>query len=149
MVTTRWEWPITLTRRQAMRFKLGLLVLFTAIMSFACAGTSENVRQGTWMGRQERPMTTAATDSYKPITIQRTDRVLGGRCEAKLTFDEKSGGLVKLETDTPDCVVTQKPLLVNGHELLDLSGSITFEGSCTICYPSVFGPPLCITKSKC
>jgi hypothetical protein len=103
-----------------MRFKLVLLTLFTAIVSFACASTAQMAPQET--GR-----------SYKPITIQRTDLVLGGQCVAKLTFDPKTGDLINVATDPP-CRVTEEHLLVNGQPVLDLSGSITFGSGMLHCY---------------
>ncbi len=110
-----------------MKCKLSLLVVFTAIVSFACASTSQ-------MARQEPPMKTRATGSYKPITVQQTELVLGGKCVAKLTYDQKSGDLIKVETDSP-CRVTEDHLLVNGQEVLDLSGSITFGSGTKYCRP--------------
>ena len=129
-----------------MKPKLMLLAMFTAIVSFACASTSQMVREDTRMGRQEPPMKTRATGSYKPITVQQTELVLGGKCVAKLTYDEKSGGLVKVETDSP-CRVTEDHLLVNGQEVLDLSGSITFGSGSKNCRV-VFGRLQCVCADQ-
>ena len=121
-----------------MKPKLMLLAMFTAIVSFACASTSQ-------MARQEPPIKTRATRSYsyKPITVQQTELVLGGKCVAKLTFDENSGGLIKVETDPP-CRVTEDHLLVNGQEVLDLSGSITFGSGTKYCRVVAGGGLQCI-----
>lgn len=122
-----------------MRLKLSLLVLFTAIVSVACAGTTDTTRKGTPMGEQKPPMKSGRdivqSGSYKPITLHRTDRVFGGRCEARLTFDPTTGDVTDIATDPP-CVVGKGQLVINGHEVVDLSGSITFGGSCKIYYGS-------------
>lgn len=114
-----------------MRLKLVFLGLFTAIVSVACASYPRGASQdGMQLG--------ARHNLHAPITIQRTDSVLGGRCQARLTFDRQSGNITKIETDPP-CVVKsvgEERLLVNGHEVVDLSGSITFSGSCRIYYGS-------------
>lgn len=114
-----------------MRLKLSLLGLFTAIVSVACASYPRGASQdGMQLGARNNP--------HAPITIQRTDLVLGGRCQARLTFDQETGNIIKIETDSP-CVVRavgEERLLVNGHEVVDLSGSLTFNGSCRIYYGS-------------
>lgn len=130
-----------------MKFKLVFLAMFTAALSFACAGTSLMARQEPSQMTSQEVMKhrTVIGGSYTPRTLQRTDLVAGGNCEAKLTFDE-SGGLTKVETDSPSCrVVTEERLLVNGHELLDFSGTVTFSGSCTTCYSTIYGPR-CVTR---
>lgn len=110
-----------------MKFNLALLVLFTAIMSFACVRYySRDANQGQ-LGIRANPLA--------PITIQRTDSIFNGQCEARLTFDRESGDLKTVETTDP-CQVTKEQLFVNGKPILDLSGSIAFEGSCKRCYPS-------------
>jgi len=119
-----------------MKFKLSLLVLFTAVVSFACTGTTQ-------MARQEPPIKTReASGSYKPITTHRTDLILGGLCVAKLTFDPKTGDLINVATDPP-CRVTDEDLLVNGKKILDISGLLTFGGSHLGCY-YVTGRAKCI-----
>jgi hypothetical protein len=124
-----------------MRLKLALLAMFTAVVSFACAGTSQ-------MARQE-PMEQRATSgsSYKPITVQQTELVLRGQCVAKLTFDEKSGGLIKVATDPP-CRVTEDQLLVNGLPVLDLSGSLTFGSGTKYCRRLANGTISCVCMDK-
>jgi hypothetical protein len=129
-----------------MKCKLSLLVVFTAAVSFACASASQMVREDTRMGRQEPPMKTRATGSYKPITVQQTELVLGGKCVAKLTYDQNSGDLIKVETDSP-CRVTEDHLLVNGQEVLDLSGSITFGRGTKNCRV-VFGRLQCVCADR-
>lgn len=118
-----------------MKFKLVFLLMFTAFLSVSCAS---NVRVFS-VGNQEP----GVRGKFGPATLTRTERVAGGKCVAKLTYDEESGYLKKVETEPP-CVATEKPLLVNGHELVDLSGSITFNGSCTTCYNTYYGPR-CVT----
>jgi len=122
-----------------MKCKLSLLVVFTAAVSFACASNSGAVRK-------EPPMKTLATGSYKPIAVQQTELVLGGKCLAKLTYDQNSGALVKVETDSP-CRVTEDHLLVNGQEVLDLSGSITFGSGSKNCRV-VFGRLQCVCADQ-
>lgn len=119
-----------------MRLKLALLMLFTAFVSFACASISQSGETGTTTGR-----------SYKPITLQQTELVLRGQCVAKLTFDEKSGGLIKVATDPP-CRVTEDHLLVNGLPVLDLSGSITFGSGTKYCRRLADGTLSCVCMDK-
>lgn len=121
-----------------MRIKLALLVLFTAAVSFACAGAQTRDQKSTRMGL-ELDVKPRATGSYKPVTLQRTELVLGGQCIARLTFDQESGGLKKVETDPP-CVVTEDHLLVNNQEIRDISdSSISFGSGSKYCWydPSV------------
>ncbi|VUZ84203.1 hypothetical protein MELA_00569 [Candidatus Methylomirabilis lanthanidiphila] len=109
-----------------MKLKLTLLVMFTAIVSFACASYPRGASQeGIQLGTRNHP--------HAPITVQRTDSIFGGECVAKLIFDNDSGALTKVETEKP-CVVKEERLLVNGREVIDLSGSIEFGGSCKRCY---------------
>jgi len=100
-----------------MKPKLMLLAMFTALLS--CS-------RGVLVEAQD--------PGYRPITLQRTDLVAGGKCVARLTYDQKSGDLIKVETDPP-CVTGQRPLRVNDQELRDISGSITFGSGTTTCYP--------------
>lgn len=118
-----------------MKHKLVFLLLFTAFLSVSCVSNARVFSAGN-----QEP---GVRGKFSPTTLTRTDRVAGGKCVAKLTYDEESGYLKKVETDPP-CVVKEEQLLVNGHELVDFSGSITFGGSCRTCYPSVYGPPKCI-----
>lgn len=119
-----------------MRLKLTLLALFTAIVSFACAGTQTARQEPQMEMARQAPsvkMQLPPGQSYKPITIQRTDLVLGGMCKAKLTFDPKTGGLIDVATEDP-CWVKDVDLLVNGKKILDISGTLTFGGTHLGCY---------------
>jgi len=121
-----------------MKPKLMLLAMFAAILSFACVSNSrgvpvENMGPGT------------PGNLFRPITLTRTDQVAGGRCQAKLTYDN-SGNLVSVQTDPP-CVVGRGPLLVNGQELRDSPGSITFGTATTTCYPWT-SPPWCVCTAR-
>lgn len=122
-----------------LRPKLVWLAIFTAAVSFACAGTSM-VRQG------HTPRTTG--NSFTPVTLQQTDLVAGGKCVAKLTYDRESGVLKSVETDPP-CVAGNGPLRVNGQELQDISGPLTFGSGTTTCYPTSYGWKCVCTASPC
>ena len=125
-----------------MRLKLAFLVLFTAIVSSACVSYERGVSRGIM---QPRLGANNFANTFVPITIQRTDRVAGGKCLAKLSYD--ASGDLKVETEPP-CIVGQGPLFVNGEELQDSDGLITFGSGTTTCYPT--SPPRCIcTKSPC
>jgi hypothetical protein len=133
-----------------MKFKLLFMAMFTAAVSFACAGTSQMARQDSTspMARQDRPMKTGAPRSYKPMTIERTDLVLGGQCVAKLTFDRENGNLTNVETNPP-CRVTEEHLLMNGLPILDISDSITFGTGTQICwYDPITNKMKCVCKDR-
>ena len=113
-----------------MKPKLMLLAMFTALLS--CS-------RGVLVEAQD--------PGYRPVTVSRTDLVIGGRCRAKLTYNN-SGDVTSVETDPP-CVVGQGPLLVNGQELRHLSGSITFGSGTSICYSTSIGPKCICTAQPC
>ena len=129
-----------------MRFKLALLVLCTAFVSFACASTSQSSRATSATAFTSSPAETGTTAgrSHKPIMLQHTELVLRGQCVAKLTFDEKTGDLINMATDPP-CRATEDHLLVNGLPILDLSGSITFGSGTKYCRV-VGGKQVCVCK---
>lgn len=110
-----------------MKPKLMLLAMFTAVVSFACVSNSRGVSV-------ENMGPGAPGNPFRPITLQRTDLVAGGKCVARLTYDQKSGDPIKVETDPP-CVTGQRPLRINDQELRDISGSITFGSGTSTCYP--------------
>lgn len=122
-----------------MKSKLILLVVVTAAVSFACANNVERVHGG----EPKEPLGRTQTTSYQPMMLQQTELVLRGRCVAKLTYDQKSGGLIDVQTDSP-CRVTEDHLLVNGQEVLDLSGSITFGSGTKYCRRLADGRLKCI-----
>src|ERR1700675_2004201 len=120
-----------------MKPKLMLLAMFAAILSFSCVSNSRGVPV-------ENKEPGVPGNLFRPITRTRTALVAGGRCLAKLTYNN-SGDLVSVETDTPGCFVGQGPLLVNGKELQDNSDSITFGTGTTTCYgPPIPSPPRCV-----
>ena len=119
-----------------MRPKLMLLAMFVALLSSLVLAVP-----GAFPGSEG--------NIYRTITLTRTALVAGGKCLAKLTYNN-SGDLISVETDPP-CIVGRGPLLVNGKELQDNPDSITFGSGTTTCYgPPIPSPARCVcTATPC
>lgn len=93
-------------------------------------------------------------DPFQPVFQEQQALVAGGKCLAKLIFDNK-GQLTDIESLTPECIVGSPvgDLLVNGAPLKNNTSpnGITFGNGTSTCYgPPVPSPARCIcTRAPC